>query len=552
MSKNTNLSLSPKRKGSKNSSARREEERTFDDHRALVPRVEGNELLLLYELSQLLDSAEHIEDSLEGALKLMSKYLGLMRGAITLLSPKGDEMHIETAFGLDAIEQGRGYYKSGEGVTGKVIASGKPMLIADISAEPLFLNRTKSRNLKKEQVSFLCVPIKLDDQVVGALSVDRLLTNEERLEEDLRLLSIIASMLARAAKLRQIYSQCPTTGDEAKFNTAPRPHAFIGNSERMLQLYYQIQQVAVSNTTVLIYGESGTGKELAAHAIHAESSRAAQPYVALNCAALPEGLIESELFGHEKGSFTNASAQRRGRFEMAHGGTLFLDEIGELNLAMQAKLLRVLQERRFERLGGMETIGVDIRIIAATNRSLEKMVEEGLFRQDLYYRLNVFPITLPPLRERKEDVVILASHFISKYAAANGRTNVKLSLVAADMLQRYDWPGNARELENIIERAILLIGEDGFILPKHLPVHLHTADCPMASAISCPSEKTLKLTLPERLGELECAYIVEALEATGGHLGKAAESLGLTERIMALRLKKYDLNYKDFRKKMLV
>ncbi len=518
----------------------------------LIPSDDVRELRLLFELSQLLDNSVHIEDSLDGALKLMARHLNMMRGSITLLSPKGDEMHIETAYGLDPIEKARGQYKPGEGVTGTVILTGKPMLVSSISTEPLFLNRTQSRNLQKEQVSFLCVPIKLDDQVVGTLSVDRLFASSETLEEDARLLSIIASMLARAAKARQNIIQTPSTRS-ANSNTAPRPHAFVGNSEAMQNVYTQIEQVASSCTTVLICGESGTGKELTAQAIHAASPRSAQPYVSLNCAALPETLIESELFGHEKGAFTGAIAARRGRFELAHGGTLFLDEIGELSLLIQAKLLRVLQDRRFERLGSMDTRQVDIRIIAATNRSLEDMVAQGTFRKDLYYRLNVFPITLAPLRERKSDVALLANHFMAKYAAANGRSNIRLSLTAVDMLQRYEWPGNARELQNIMERATLLVGEEGLILPQHLPAHLHTNNCPMVHQ-GCTQNKNQNLTLgnatlQERLDELEYACIVESLEQTRGHLGNAAEMLGLTERVMALRLKKYDLSYKNFRNK---
>ncbi len=519
------------------------------DSISLTPSNDVNELRLLFELSQLLDSAAHIEDTLDGALKLMARHLNMMRGSITLLSLKGDEMHIETAYGLDPIEKARGQYKPGEGVTGTVIATGKPMLVSSISTEPLFLNRTQSRNLQKEQVSFLCVPIKLDDQVVGALSVDRLFASTETLEEDARLLSIIASMLARAAKMRQSYMQIQS-GHAVTNNTAPRPHSFVGNSEAMQQVYTQIAQVASSCTTVLICGESGTGKELTAQAIHAASPRADQPYVSLNCAALPEGLIESELFGHEKGAFTGAVSSRRGRFEMAHGGTLFLDEIGELSLLIQAKLLRVLQDRRFERLGSMETRQVDIRIVAATNRSLEEMVEQGTFRKDLYYRLNVFPITIAPLRERKSDVALLAKHFMEKYAAANGRLNVHLSLTTVDMLQRYDWPGNARELQNVMERATLLVGEDGLILPQHLPANLHSNSCPTMNANKPAIANALGgYALQDRLDELEYACIIESLEVTKGHLGKASEMLGLTERIMALRLKKYNLNYKTFRAK---
>ncbi len=519
---------------------------------SLIPSDNVRELRLLFELSQLLDNAEHIEDTLDGALKLMARHLNMMRGTITLLSPEGDEMHIETAYGLDPIEKARGHYKIGEGVTGRVILTGKPMLVSRIDSEPLFLNRTRSRNLQKEQVSYLCVPIKHDDQVIGALSVDKLFAVSETLEEDARLLSIIASMLARAAKVRQKYMQAPTA-HVSKNHTAQRPHAFVGNSDSIQQVYTQIEQVASSCTTVLICGESGTGKELTAQAIHAASPRASKAYVSLNCAALPESLIESELFGHEKGAFTGAVAIRRGRFEMADGGTLFLDEIGELSLLIQAKLLRVLQDRRFERLGSMETRQVDIRIVAATNRSLEEMVERGTFRKDLYYRLNVFPIHIAPLRERKSDIALLANHFMGKYAAANGRSNVRISLTSIEMLQNYEWPGNARELQNVMERATLLVGDDGLILPQHLPTNLHSINCPVCHS-NVSSEKqnphcTIGLTLQERLDELEYACIVESLEKSNGHLGKAADILGLTERIMALRLKKYNLSYKKFRVK---
>ncbi len=524
------------------------------DRIALVPSDDVRELRLLFELSQLLDSSAHIEDTLDGALKLMARHLNMMRGSITLLSPQGDKMHIETAYGLNPIEMARGQYRAGEGVTGKVIATGEPMLVSHISDEPLFLNRTRSRNMQKDEVSFLCVPIKLDDQVVGALSVDRLFAATHDLEEDARLLSIIASMLARAAKVRQSYI---SSNKASNSNTASRPHAFVGSSDAMQQVYTQIEQVAASCTTVLICGESGTGKELTAQAIHAASPRADQPYVSLNCAALPENLIESELFGHEKGAFTGAIAVRRGRFELAHNGTLFLDEIGELSLLIQAKLLRVLQDRRFERLGGTQTKQVDIRIVAATNRSLEQMVEQGTFRKDLYYRLNVFPITLAPLRERREDIALMANHFMQKYAATQGRSNVRLSLTAVDMLQRYDWPGNARELQNIMERATLLVGDDGLILPQHLPVNIHSSHCPIAHPnlneghcnYRVSTNGASGISLQDRLDELEYACIVESLEQTKGHLGNAAKMLGLTERIMALRLRKYKLSYKKFRVK---
>ena len=541
----------------------------FPDSISLVPRDDVRELRLLFELSQLLDSSAHIEDTLDGALKLMARHMNMMRGMITLVSQYSGQIRIETAYGLNPVEQARGQYAPGEGITGTVIQTGKPMVVSNVSQEPMFLNRTRSRNMHKDSSSFLCVPIIMDDQVIGALGVDRLFADTRTLEEDARLLSIVASMLARAAKVRQgcMEERRKTPRPSA---AAPRPSGFVGNSEAIQLVYVQIEQVAASNTTVLLRGESGTGKELAAQAIHATGPRAAQPFVSLNCAALPESLIESELFGHEKGAFTGAAGVRRGRFEMAHGGTLFLDEVGELSLLTQAKLLRVLQERTFERLGGMETRQVDVRIITATNRPLEDMVAAGSFRRDLYYRLNVFPVVMPSLRQRRGDVLLLANHFVEKYAAANGRTGLRFSLTAADMLHRYDWPGNIRELENVVERGVLLVGEEGLILPQHLPPELHSGTCVLcgpgeqggqdelggeagtaAGAArgerSCGSMAAAGGTLQQRLDELERACIVEALRQHQGHMGHAAGALGLTERVMALRMRKYRLSYKEFR-----
>ena len=341
-----------------------------------VPRDDVRELRLLFELSQLLDSSAHIEDTLDGALKLLARHMSMMRGMITLVSQYSGEIRIETAYGLNPVEQARGHYAPGEGVVGRVIQSGKPLVVSNVSQEPLFLNRTRSRNMHKGSTAFLCVPIKMDDQVIGALGVDRLFAGTHTLEEDARLLTIVASLLSRAAKVRQGCMEerrLLPRSDAAQL----RPAGFVGGSESMQMVYAQIAQVAASNTTVLLRGESGTGKELAAQAIHAGGPRATQPFVSLNCAALPESLIESELFGHEKGAFTGAAGIRRGRFEMAHGGTLFLDEVGELSLLTQAKILRVLQERCFERLGGMDTRQVDVRIITATNRPLEDMVTEA-------------------------------------------------------------------------------------------------------------------------------------------------------------------------------
>lgn len=515
-----------------------------------------DELRLLFDLSQIIDSSTDMNQTLESTLSFMGQHLHMMRGMITLISPHTGEIHIETAYGLKPAEQKRGHYALGEGVIGRVIQSGQPMVVSNVSKSPVFLNRTRSRNLQKDSIAFICVPIKLEDEVFGALSVDRLFADAVTLEEDERLLTVIASMIARAAKARQTVMDERMAVIEENMrlhnalSTPLRPQGFVGSSEAMCRIYEQIAQVAPSSTTVLLYGESGTGKELAARSIHSASGRNNGPFISLNCAALPENLIESELFGHEKGAFTGASGVRKGRFELADGGTLFLDEVGELSLITQAKLLRVLQERRFERLGGMQSISVDVRIITATNRDLKSMVEEGTFRRDLFYRLNVFPIHMPPLRERQNDIQPLAVWFANKFAAAGGRKNIRVSLAVMDMLQRYSWPGNIRELENVMERAVLLVGPEGIILPQHLPQELHSAHCPFGAAGKGGETETVMAagTLQERLDELERACIVDALARCEGHMGRAAQTLGLTERVMALRMKKHGISYKTFRR----
>jgi Nif-specific regulatory protein len=305
----------------------------------------------------------------------------------------------------------------------------------------------------------------------------------------------------------------------------------------MQEVYQLIAQVSRSETTVLLRGESGTGKELVAHAIHYASPRAAKPIIKVNCAALPEGVIESELFGHEKGAFTGAVAARKGRFELAQGGTLFLDEIGDLSPAMQIKLLRVLQEKEFERVGGVATIKADVRLIAATNRDLEDLIEKERFRQDLYYRLNVFPIHIPPLRKRRTDILLLADYFAERYSEQNHKKVRRISTPAIDMLMAYHWPGNVRELENCIERAVLL-SDDEVIHGHHLPPTLQTAE----ASGTMPSG-----TLDATLERVEKELLVEALKSSRGNMAAASASLGITERIMGLRVHKYRIAARRFR-----
>jgi Nif-specific regulatory protein len=316
-----------------------------------------------------------------------------------------------------------------------------------------------------------------------------------------------------------------------------RPSNIIGNCKSMQEVYKLIEKVAKTKTTVLILGESGVGKELVASAIHYSGAESGGPFVQFNCAALPENLIESELFGHEKGSFTGATGVRKGRFEDADGGTIFLDEIGELPLTAQAKLLRVLQEKTLERVGANKPIHVDIRIVAATNRNLEEMVAQREFREDLYYRLNVFPITLPPLRERGADIIALADFFTQRFAQRHGKNIKRISTPALNMLMSYHWPGNVRELENVIERATILV-ENGVI---------HGYDLPPSLQMPASPEVAQKGTFETRISTYAYEMIVDALKACDGNMSEAAQMLGLTRRILGLRMKQYGIDYKDFR-----
>jgi Nif-specific regulatory protein len=501
------------------------------------------ELSVLHEVSAALASTLDLDEWLHRVLLCLADQLGMSRGTVALVSPYAEEVQIEVSYGLteDAVRKGR--YKFGEGITGRVVASGEPMIVPSIGKDPLFLNRTRSRDLQKADISFLCVPIRAGNEVLGALSVDRLFSEGTDFGEDIRLLTIVASMIAQAVKLQRLVE------DERRKLVAEKDRLqadlqrkynitnIIGNSKAMHQVFSMIAQVAKSNATVLIRGESGTGKELVAHAIHYGSPRAKKPFVKINCSAIPETLIESELFGHEKGAFTGAVARKPGKFEQAEGGTIFLDEIGEVNAATQVKLLRVLQEKEFERVGGWETVKANVRVIAATNRNLEDAMAEATFREDLYYRLNVFPIYMPPLRERRTDILLLAEHFLEKYARDNGKDIRRITTPAIDMLMRYHWPGNVRELENCVERAVLLC-EEPAVHSYHLPPTLQTAD---------ESRSAGELPFEEAVMNFETDLIVDALKATRGNMRQAAARLETTPRILGYKVHKYGIDHRRYR-----
>jgi len=503
------------------------------------------ELEILYKISRILAASTHRKQALAEIVDVLERELGLNRGTVTLLAPDGDEIRIEVAQSFPEQRSRTVRYRMGEGVTGRVMQTGKAMIVPKVSEEPLFLNRFERWNVTKEEISFICVPISIGQEVIGTISVDRAYDQAVSLEEDMRMLSIVASMIANDARTRREEAlRRQELEDENlrlryELEDRFRPENIIGNSSAMRDVYRQIHQVAGSDTTVLIRGESGTGKELVAHAIHYSSRRAKGSFIKVNCAALNENLLESELFGHEKGAFTGAIQSRKGRLEEADGGTLFLDEIGDFAAATQVKLLRVLQERQFERVGSNRTLTTDARIIAATNRDLEKAVEQRIFRQDLYYRVNVFPIILPPLRERRDDILLLADCFVEKYSKKMGKDVRRISTPAINMMVAYHWPGNVRELENCIERAVLLSSE-GVIQAHHLPPTLQTSDA---------SDTIGTGSLKERVNLFERDIIVDALKRCNGSLAAAARDLGSTARIITYKVKDLGIDYRRYRTK---
>ncbi len=487
------------------------------------------ELTLLFEISRKLDKSLDLDRIIQPVLASMAEEIGLIRGMVTLYNRQTEKIQAVASYGLTAKEEKRGEYLPGEGIIGTVFKTGTAQIVPKVAEEPKFLNRTGARKKSGyRNLAFICVPIKIEDVTIGTISADRIYSDEKKLDEDIKLLSIIGSMIAGAVKLRRKVTEEKERLRE-ELTIKYKPDNLIGTSTAMKEVYDLIGQVAKSDATVLIRGESGTGKELAAHAIHKSSLRSRKPFIKVNCAALPESIIESELFGHEKGAFTNAINKRIGRFEMADGGTIFLDEIGDLSPSTQVKLLRVLQEKEFERVGGSVTISTNVRIIAATNRPLEKLMEKNQFREDLYYRLNVFPIHIPPLRDRRSDIMLLADYFAEKYGKTTGKQIKRISTPAIELLMSYHWPGNVRELENCIERAVVMAHGD-VITVEEIPEYLS-----FKAAGPGGSKEGL-------LHELERKAILDTLNSTRGDKVKAARILGIGLRTLYRKLKKYKLS----------
>jgi Nif-specific regulatory protein len=502
---------------------------------------ENKKLATLLELSQALSGTLNLKHSLHRALEILEQRHGMFRSVVTLMN-SDSELYIEASNGITADGQ-RVRYKLGEGITGRVVESGKTVIVPQVSREPMLLNRAAQRKGLKEELSFICAPVMVGRKTVGALGVDMRFRKDRDYDRTVKFLRVIAGLIGQAVRVDSLVEA--ETRRLVAENTHLREELrerydfsnMVGGSGSMRQVYEQIAQVAGTNTSVLIRGESGTGKELIAHAIHYNSPRAKKPFVKVSCAALPDTLIESELFGYEKGAFTGAQGRKIGRFELAEGGTLFLDEIGDLNLTTQVKLLRVIQEREFERLGSTETIKIKVRLITATNKDLEKAIADGTFREDLYYRLNVFTIFVPPLRERKPDVMALADYFLEKYTKEHGKSIKRISTPAIDMLMSYHWPGNVRELENAMERAVLIC--DGTVIhAHHLPPTLQTAES---------SGTIVKVSLGEAIASYEKDLIQDALKTTRGNCSRAARLLSSTERVLNYKVKKYGIDCSRFR-----
>ncbi len=496
------------------------------------------ELAAILEISRVLTASFDLEENLGAVMRVLSSLLEMQRGCVFLKVQSSEQVRIVAAHGLTSEEILRGKYKIGEGIVGRVMESGKAMFIPNIGAEPKFLNKTGSRP-DKDGISFICEPIKFKDEILGVITADRIYSaSRGSVDDDTRVLQIVSSLMAQFVKLWGNFKKVEEESQSLRRELAQRyslPN-IIGESEKFQSVLKAIMKVAGTDTTVLLLGESGTGKELIAHTTHYQSPRAKGPFVAVNCAALPENLLEVELFGQEKGAFTGADRRRIGRFEAANGGTIFLDEIGELPLVLQAKLLRVLEEKTFERVGSSKNMKADVRIIAATNRNLEEEARKGNFRSDLYWRLNVVSIVLPPLRERLKDIPLLADFYLKKFNRAYGK-DVRAGAAAMESMVKYSWPGNVRELANTLERLVIMAEKD-VIETEDLPYNL-------VSEGVTPHQRSVfdtDTSLGNEVKNLERQRIIKALRENNFVQQKTAYALGITPRKLAYRIKKYNID----------
>ena len=522
------------------------------DHDDRTRRHSGEirKLTSLLDVSQALASPVNLKSAFHRVLEMLERYHGTSRSVIALPRDEGRRLFLHASIGIRAPHADA---PLGGSLAQQVFDSGRPVVVPRVSQEPMLADlvarnakttrsTARSGSIDDNDLTYICVPVQQSRQCRGVLEVELAFRSDRNYDRTMKFYGVVGSMLAQALKMQSLLEQdrqrLVNENDRLRDELRERydfSH-ILGTSGAMRQVCEQVVQVARTNTTVLIRGESGTGKELIAQAIHYNSFRARQAFVKVSCGALPETLIESELFGYEKGAFTGAEQRKKGRFELADGGTLLLDEIGDINLATQVKLLRVLQEREFERLGGTEPLKVDVRMIAATNKDLETAVTSSSFRQDLLYRLNVFTIFVPPLRERKSDVLLLADHFVEKLSTDHGKQVKRISTPAIDALVSYHWPGNVRELQNVIERAVLVC--DGQVIHlHHLPPTLQTAE---------GSGTANSHSLSDAVAGFERDLIEDALKMARGNRARAARLLQATRRIVNYKINQYGIDWKRY------
>jgi Nif-specific regulatory protein len=497
------------------------------------------ELDTLYQVSRVLSRSLNLKETLDGVLHALHEGMALARGMVSLIDAASGELQVSLVYGVaDRITEEISYLP-GEGVVGSILKTGESIVVTRIMDEPRFLSRMGIYN---PQGAFVGVPIRIGKKVVGVLAAQPATDTRTPLTTYQHFLEMVANLIGQSVRLSQEVAQEKQEIAEERDvlrRTVRGQYGFdniIGHTSPMRRIFEQVRLVAKWNTTVLIRGETGTGKELIANAIHYNSPRARGNFVKLNCAALPETLLESELFGHEKGAFTGAIAQRKGRFEQAEGGTVFLDEIGDISASFQAKLLRVLQEGELERVGGTRTIKVDVRVVAATHRDLEAAVEDGKFREDLYYRLNVMPLYLPPLRDRMEDIPDITRFLVEKIGTQQGRS-LSITDGALRVLMHHDWPGNVRELENCLERAAVMT--EGNMIDRDALLLTGINEKVTLSKSAAPAIDLDDPNMDER------EKVIAALEQAGWVQAKAARLLDMTPRQIAYRIQTLNIKVKQ-------
>ncbi|MBU1659161.1 sigma 54-interacting transcriptional regulator [bacterium] len=523
-----------------------------------------NEIKILYDIAVMLFNNSHVDESIEKGMRLLKRNSYLERCSLFLLSDDKSSVEMHTSLDITTQQRKMAVYKLGEGATGLAAQSAEPVVIENIQNNINYLNKMGIVDTKS--ISYVAVPIIQDENVFGVISANINKSSVLGFDDIVRMLTIVGSLFcgALATQKRFVKEKENLTDLKTYYKEqALSDYKFeniVGNSTKMQRIFSLLETVSPSDATILVRGETGTGKELIATAVHNLSKRKNGPYIKLNCAAISETLLESELFGHEKGAFTDAKEMRKGRFELADGGTLFLDEIGDISSSLQVKLLRILQEQEFERVGGTKTVKTNVRLVAATNRNLESMVAKGEFREDLFYRLNVIPVFLPPLRERYEDVKLLIEHYLHKFMKEH-RKSMNFSKQSLEILLDYPWPGNIRELQNTMER-IVLICPDGTVVPEMLnhvlPFNyqkLYMEPTPQTAAktveeaipeqsvrTTVPANKTPMLT-KRNMQDMEKESIMQALIDNRGIQTKAAAQLGMTARQIGYKIKKYEIEF---------